>query len=264
MSVTGQRALRYATLATAIVVLLALVVVFFPWNAMRGPIASYFGHRLHRDVTIAGRLRVHLGLPVVVDVDDFSIGNAAWSDVQPMAHAAHMALTFSLPSLLHFTPDRIDLVEPHLVLEKNSDGKANWHFAHDGLSGGVPAFGDISVQNGALRYRDPALRGDITVAVQSASPAPNLPQELRFDGRGTLRGEPFTISGRGHGLSALRKVDDPYGVAFNLRAGATKLDFDGTVVPAQPRNVRGALHVRGPDLSRLYPIVPSPLPWTPP
>ena len=264
MSVTGQRALRYATLATAIVVLLALVVVFFPWNALRGPVAAYLGHRLHRDVTIAGPLRVHVGLPVVVDVGDFSIANAAWSDLQPMAHAAHMTLTFSLPSLLHFTPDRIDLIEPRLVLEKDADGDANWRFGHEGSSGGVPAFGDISVQNGALRYRDPVWRGDITVAVQSASPAPNVPQELRFDGRGTLRGEPFTISGRGHGLSALRQVDDPYGLAFDLHAGATAIGFDGTVVPAQPQNVRGALHVRGPDLSRLYPIVPSPLPWTPP
>jgi len=263
MSATGQRALRYASLAIAIVALLALVIVFFPWNALRGPVAAYLGHRLHRDVTIAGALRVHVGPPVVVDVNDFSIANAAWSDLQPMAHAAHMTLTFGLPSLLHLTPDRIDLVEPRLVLEKNSNGDANWHFGHE-ASGGVPAFGDISVDNGMLRYRDPVWRGDITVAVQSASQTPNAPQELRFDGRGTLRGEPFTINGRGHGLSALRQVNDPYALTFDLHAGATTIDFDGTVVPAQPQNVRGALHVRGPDLSRLYPIVPSPLPWTPP
>src|SRR5690242_2175973 len=107
MSPTGQRALRYAILAAAIAGLCALAVAFFPWNAMRGPVASYLSHRLHREVTIDGALRVHLGLPIVIDVDNFSVANAAWSDVQPMAHAAHVTLTFSIASLLHFSPDAI-------------------------------------------------------------------------------------------------------------------------------------------------------------
>src|SRR6185295_72307 len=38
----------------------------------------------------------------------------------------------------------------------------------------------------------------------------------------------------------------------------------GTVVPADTENVRGTLHLGGPDLSKLYPIVPAPVPWTPP
>ncbi len=260
MPVTGQRGLRYGAIAAAIVAV--LVVVFFPWNVLRGPVASYFSQRLHREVTINGDLRVHLGLPVRIDVDDVTIANAPWSDLQPMAHAARMELSFSLPSLLHVTPDAVQLVEPRLVLEKNAAGEANWHFGN--REGSAPLrFGELTVQNGSLRYRDPTLRGDITAAVQTMRPAPNAPQELRFDGQGTLRGERFTIKGRGHGPSALRQVDDPYDLAFDLKAGATGIAFDGTIVPAQPQNLRGALHLSGPDLSQLYPIVPSPLPWTP-
>ena len=262
MPVTGQRGLRYGAIAAAIVAVLVLVVVFFPWNALRGPVASYFSHRLHREVTINGDLRVHLGLPVRVDVGDVAIANAPWSDLQPMAHAARMELSFSLPSLLHVTPDAVQLVDPRLVLEKNAAGEANWHFGN--RQGSAPLrFGELTVQNGSLRYRDPTLRGDITAAVQTTRPAPNATQELRFDGQGTLRGERFTIAGGGHGFSALREVDDPYELAFDLKAGATAIAFDGTIVPAQPQNLRGALHLSGPDLSQLYPIVPSPLPWTP-
>jgi uncharacterized protein involved in outer membrane biogenesis len=36
------------------------------------------------------------------------------------------------------------------------------------------------------------------------------------------------------------------------------------VVPSALDNVRGAVKLSGPDLSQLYPFVPSPLPWTPP
>jgi len=262
MPIIGQRGFRYGAIAAAIVAVLVLVVVFFPWNALRGPVASYFSHRLQREVTIAGDLRVHLGFPVRIDVDDVSIANASWSDLQPMAHAERMSLSFSLPSLLHVTPDVVQLVEPRLVLEKNAAGDANWHFGN--RQGSAPLrFGELSVQNGSLRYRDPKLRGDITAAVESTRPAPNAPQELHFDGQGTLRGDRFAISGRGHGFSALRRVDDPYELAFDLKAGATAIAFDGTIVPAQPQNLRGALHLSGPDLSQLYPIVPSPLPWTP-
>jgi uncharacterized protein involved in outer membrane biogenesis len=262
MPLTGRRGLRYGAIGAVVLAALALLVAFFPWNVLRGPLASYLGHRLHRDVTINGDLRVRLGFPTLVEVNDFSIANAQWSDLQPMAHAARIALTFDVPSLIHFTPDTIRLTEPRVVLEKNAAGEANWHFGGNGS--GTPAFGDISIDSGTLRYRDPTLRGDITIAVQTATGGANTPDELRFDGRGTLRGDPFTITGRGHGLAALRRVDDPYQLAFDLRAGATGIAFDGTIVPSAPENLRGALHLHGPDLSQLYPLVPSPLPWTPP
>lgn len=262
MTSIEQRGLRIAGIAAAIVAALALLVLFFPWNALRGPVASYVGHKLHRDVRIDGDLDVHLGFPTRIDVNGVSIANASWSDIQPMAHVTRISLAFDLPSLLHMAPDTVRLVEPRLVLERNAGGEANWHFG--GNSSGALSFGDISVQNGTLRYRDPILRGDITVALQSTAAAANAPEELHFDGRGTLRGEPFTVKGRGRGLSALRQVDDPYQLAFALEAGRTGITFDGTIVPAAPENLRGALHLHGPDLSQLYPIVPSPLPWTPP
>jgi uncharacterized protein involved in outer membrane biogenesis len=262
MSLTGRRGLRYGAIAAVVLAALALLVVFFPWNLLRGPLASYLGHRLHREVTINGGLHVHLGFPTRVEVDDFAIANAPWSDLQPMAHATRIALTFDLPSLFRFTPDTIRLTEPRLVLEKNASGEANWRFGANGS--GAAAFGDISIDNGTLRYRDPTLRGDITIGVQTAPHEANAPDELRFDGRGTLRGDPFTITGHGHGLSALRRVNDPYQLAFDLHAGATGIAFDGTIVPAAPEDLRGALHLSGPDLSQLYPLVPSPLPWTPP
>jgi uncharacterized protein involved in outer membrane biogenesis len=41
------------------------------------------------------------------------------------------------------------------------------------------------------------------------------------------------------------------------------VDFDGTVVPSDTENVQGNLAIAGPDLSKLYPVVPTPFPWTP-
>ncbi|MEO9136544.1 MAG: AsmA family protein [Casimicrobiaceae bacterium] len=263
MSRAARPALRYGAIAAGIVAAAALVVAVFPWNTFRGPIASYLSDRVNRTVAIDGDLRVNPGWTTRIEIDDVSIANAAWSDLQPMAHARSIVLTFGLRSLLHVTPDTVQLVEPHVVLEKNPAGELNWHFGENGSSG-TPRLGAITVDRGIIRYRDPTLRGDITVALQSTTPAPNTASALHFNGQGTLRGDSFTIEGQGHGVSELRQVDDPYQLAFDLHAGGTQIAFDGTLFPAAPKNLRGALQLRGPDLSELYPIVPSPLPWTPP
>lgn len=258
-----QRGVRYGAIGAGVVAALALVIVLFPWDVLRGPLAAHLSHRLERPVRIAGPLTVHLGFPTRVQVDDLSIGNAAWSDLQPMANARSIVLTFRLRSLFRGTPDTVQLVAPDIVLEKNASGVPNWRFRADGPSE-APKFGTLTVDGGTLRYRDPALRGDLSVAVQSTVREPGSPPALRFDGRGTLRGDRFTIEGEGHGASELREVGDPYQLSFVMHAGSTQIAFDGTVVPASPEDLRGALHLRGPDLSQLYPIVPSPLPWTPP
>ena len=71
------------------------------------------------------------------------------------------------------------------------------------------------------------------------------------------------MEGRSQGLVALRRQGDPYLLALDASSGRTMIHFDGTIVPGDPENVRGTLHLRSPDLSLLYPIVPAPLPWTP-
>src|SRR5262249_25559880 len=87
---------------------------------------------------------------------------------------------------------------------------------------------------------------------------------LTFAGRGTLHGDTITLSGTSEGIAELQDVGDPYELKLEAKSGATRVQFDGTVVPSDAENLRGTLNITGPDLSKLYPIVPAPLPWTPP
>jgi uncharacterized protein involved in outer membrane biogenesis len=261
---TAHPALRYGGIALAVVAALALAIAFFPWNVLRAPIAAHYSDRLQRKVSIDGALDVRLGLPTTIVVNDVSIANVAWSDVQPMAHAPALVLTFSLPSLFRLTPDRVDLVEPHVIFERNARGDANWHFANAGGSHGASLLGALTVARGQLRYRDATLPGDVTLAVQSTAADARGESRLQFEGDGTLRGGPLKLAGTAGGFSALRQVDDPYPVQLDLDSASTAIHFDGTVVPSAPQDLQGALQMRGKDLSKLYPIVPSPLPWTPP
>jgi uncharacterized protein involved in outer membrane biogenesis len=260
---THPAALRHGAIALAVVAALGIAIAFFPWNVLRGPVAAHFTHRLDRPVTIAGDLQVHLGLPLRVVANDVSLANAAWSDVQPMAHVRQIALTYSWHSLLHLTPDRVDLVAPNVIFERNAQGDVNWHFGN-GKSQGAPWLGAIAVERGSLRYRDAKLPGDVTLSVQSAPPDAQQNSRLQFAGDGTLRGDALRLAGTAGGLSALRHLDDPYPVALDVKSATANIHFDGSVVPSSPGNLQGALVIGGQDLSKLYPIVPSPLPWTPP
>ena len=261
MSVAGIRARRIAIAGIGVVVVLALLVAFFPWNLLRGPVASYASDRLHRAVEIE-RLDVNLGWTTRVQLDGVTVGNAPWSPTQPMATFPSIVITFGMPSLFRLTPDTARLVQPDILMERNADGAANWDF--DGGGGAGAHIGAIDVDRGIIRYRDATIPAVFDTALQTVAATNDAPQTLQYAGRGTWRGEPFEIEGRSQGLTELRNVDAPYHLVLNARAGRTVVAFDGTVVPAKLQNVKGALHIKGPDLSRLYPFVPSPLPWTPP
>ena len=262
MVFAGHRAARYAAIALGVLVVVILAFLLFPWNVLRGPLASFASERLQRPVAI-DRLDVSPGWTTRVVLEGVTIGNAAWSQTQPMATFPQMVFTFRLSSLLRLTPTTTRLLEPDVLLEKNAAGEANWDFG--GGSGGAAAtIGSIDIERGRVRYVDPTLEANIESALQTTSAQGDAKQMLEFSGKGTLREESFTIKGRSQGIAELRNVDQPYGLALTAQAGKTRIAFDGTVVPSEIQSVKGALHLQGPDLSKLYPIVPSPLPWTPP
>ena len=247
-------------IAVIAIAALGLGLAFFPWHVLRGPLASYASHRLQREVTI-GDLDVALGRITRVQLDDLSIGNMTGSTESRMAHASRMVMFFTVMGLLKGEPESLQLMEPDVLLEKNAEGAANWEFNGDGSSL-WPNVAAIDVDRGVVRYRDPGLNADFRLSLQTEANE-GQPSSLRLNGRGKLRGEPFELDGRSEGLVALRRQGDPYLLNVAARSGRTSVRFDGTIVPGDPENVRGMLHLRGPDLSLLYPIVPSPLPWTP-
>ncbi len=255
-------ALRWTAISVAVlVVALALAALFLPWNALRGVVAAYVGGELHRDVSV-GHFDVKLGRITQLTLDDLSIANVEWSDEREMAHADRVVLYFSLGSLLVLEPDYVQLVRTRVLAERNADGATNWDLG--GKAADLwPRLAAIDVREGALRYRDPAIKADIALTLETRA-AEGEKASMQLEGRGKLRGEPFELTGKSVGLVALRRAGDPYPLTLTILSGKTRAEFDGTVVPGDPENLRGTLRLQGPDLSELYPIVPAPLPWTPP
>ncbi len=257
----SNRALRYGVLGASVVAALFLLALFFPWNLLRAPLATYVSHRLERPVAIEGDLDVDLGRITRVQVDGVSIANVGWSTAQPMVASKRIVLWFTLRSLLRGEPVRARFVETNVRLERNADGDDNWHFGSDVPT---PRIGRIDVDRSTMRIVDAKTRSDVTLDLQSDPSDDDARPGLRFTGKGTLHDAPLQVQGSSAGLGQLQDINDPYRLVLEARAGRTVVSFDGTVVPSDVENLKGALRLQGPDLSLLYPIVPAPLPWTPP
>ncbi len=266
-----QGAARVAIGIGALGAVLLLVLIFFPWNLLREPLADYLTAKTGRKVAIAGDLTVKLAWHPRIEVRGIAIANAPWSD-EPVMASVHRIGVQVVP-LSYFTRLRIPEIEidrPRALLERNQGGVGNWILGDSATpdttdSGDLPLVGRVQVTDARLRYRDPDpnLRVDVTVQALTAADRQGK-ESLVFAGDGTLRGSRFEIAGEGEGLGALRDVEAPFSLVFHARAGATRAWFDGAVVPNQPDNVRGFIKVSGQDMAQLYPLLPAPVPWTPP
>lgn len=114
----------------ALIVVLLLIVAFFPWNRLRGPVSSMLSSDLHRQVSIAALHGSLFGHPHV-QVDGLKISNPAWAGGGQMVSIDHVYLE------LHFWPllrgaivlPKVELVRPVVRLYRTADGRANWVFA---------------------------------------------------------------------------------------------------------------------------------------
>jgi len=121
------RPARWALGAFAAIVAMALVLflvlLVFPWNALREPIANYFSEKTGRKVAIAGDLTVKLAWHPWIDVRGIAISNAPWSDQPVMASVERLGMR--VEPLSYFTRLRIPEIElqgPRAILERNADG----------------------------------------------------------------------------------------------------------------------------------------------
>ena len=258
MDLPRRRWARIGLIAGVVMLGLTTLVVFFPWNALRGPVERYTSSRLTRAVTL-GALDVDLGRRIRVTADNVTVANVDWGVEQPMVDARRIVIWFTWGGLFRAIPARLRFEDSSIALERNAQGEDNWHFGS--RSGAVPRIGNIEVDRGVVRYRDAKADADVRLSLQTGSGA-GAP--LGFQGEGKLHGESIRLEGVSTGLAQLQEMDDPYKFRLHATNGRTVVDFDGTVVPSDAENLRGTLAISGPDLAKLYPVVPTPLPWTPP
>jgi uncharacterized protein involved in outer membrane biogenesis len=196
----SMRVIRGLLVVLAIVLLLAGVAVAglfttIGQHAVRDGITSWTTEKLGRAVRI-GDVRLQLGRNIQISATDVHLANVAWGSRADMLVAARLGIELDAQSLLSRSPTvivneiRVDGLD--VLLERNTDGDANWEFEVPPREPGSPWLSTLPIVVDRV-----ALPG---AHFQFIGPRLDRPLDVRFDEINQQRGTgdmlDFTASGR--------------------------------------------------------------------
>lgn len=255
----------------AVLVLLVLLVVFFPWDLLRGPLNRYVSEETGRKFEITRRLDVKLGRTTRVFADGIEFANPSWAADPYLLKADSAELHIRLWPLLKKQVELpfLGLRNPQLGLQMEADGRRTW--ALDKTSsdeGSVPSIGRIHVDRGSLHFLSTPQQGDIR-ADFSLREGSGEAMPLAYQAKGSWKKQPFTAEGRTGSVlqigSKSEAQQDPFPLEIRAVAGRTRLDAAGTIGNlAQLDGIDARVHLRGTTLAELHTLLGVVLPGTPP
>jgi hypothetical protein len=257
-------------------VLLALVllVVFFPWDTLRGPINRYVSEKTGRHFEITRRLDVKVGRTTRVIMDGIEFANPDWARDRHLVKAEGAEVEVRLWPLIsrrEIVLPSIHLRKPQLGLQIEPDGRRTWALGGDTKDeSNVPSIGALVIDEGSAHYvaqhQGADVRVDFAMDQQQAAGANSGPRmPLRFKAQGKWRDQAFNAEGRtGDVLYLSAPLQQPFPAEVDANAGGTQLRARGSI--ASLATLDGAnvnFQLQGPNLAQLYRLVGVTLPDTP-
>ena len=182
---------------------LVLIVVFFPWDWLRGPINRHVSEQLGRRFEITQHLSVDLGRTSTVRADGIEFANPEWARDPYLVKAKAAEFDIRLWPLLLGKVElpRISLTEPQIGLQQEPDGRRTWALSRDTSdANSSPKIGSLTVDKGSVKYLASGQGADRTIeAPRSAGCStllaprvsmrrPNARKSLASPGRWSDRG----------------------------------------------------------------------------
>ena len=245
----------------------------FDANELIGPIQQHFRDATGRELTIHGGAELKLSLEPKLVIDDVALGNAAWGASPQMLTAKRIEAQVALLPLLRRRVDvvRFALIEPTISLETDDKGNGNWQIGGaSGEGGGAArspgglAFGDLTISNGTMTYRDGATGKVTNIAIETLSLHTRDPQSpISAQFRGKVGDIAVSVEGDLGPLDALLQRRWPYPVtlqgdvngqkasvktkmsinggrigleAMTVQTGTSTITGDAAIVRQAPRN----------------------------
>lgn len=253
---------------SALVLVLVLVVLFFPWNTLREPVNRYLSEKTGRRFEITRRLDVDLGWrTATVRLDGIEFANPSWARDPYLLKAERAEVELRLWPLLRQTVviPRLMLVSPTVGLQMEKDGRRTWALGKDTSDEGtVPTIGLVQVDRGAIDVLATHLGVDLHADVDFDSARGEMPLNYRI--KGTYQRQPLTAQGRtGNVLQLTEAGQPPFPLEIDAAAGQTKLKAKGTVAALSGLDgIDASFDVRGQSLGDLYRLLGIALPETSP
>ena len=259
---------RWLAGLAALLVMLVLLVCFFPWDALRGPINRYVSEQLGRRFEITQHLSVNVGRTTTVRAQGVEIANPEWAHDPYLLKASAAEFDINLFSLLFgkVVLPRISLTEPKVGLQIEPDGRRTWALSRDTSdTSAVPEIGAVVVDKGNVNYRARGQGADLDVQFSLAQESGNqLP--LSYKASGKWKNGAFTASGHAGGVLKFSKdTQAPFPLEVNAVAGRTSLKAKGSIANlVDLEGIDATFDLQGQNLDDLYTLLGVVMPSTPP
>src|SRR5512133_2497444 len=265
---------KIAVALVVVVALLALLLAFFPWDVLRGPLNRYVSDKTGRHFEITRRLDVKLGRTTRIIADGIEIANPEWAHDPQLVKADGAEIEIALLPLLRRRIELplIELHRPQLGLQVEPDGRRSWAMGRDTADPrNIPQIGALVVDQGSVHFiatqHGADIRTDFQIEANGSAPGAGATATLplSFRSRGTWQKEPFTAQGRtGNVLYLSAPLQRPFPLEVAATAGATTLRAHGSIASlATLDGADATFNLQGRDLAELYDLVGVVLPATP-
>src|SRR5581483_8486030 len=253
-----------------VLVALILIVVFFPWDLLRGPIDRKISDATGRHFEMA-HLDVKYSWPPRIVASGVRFDNPDWAREDQMLTADEISFTVSLFPLFHkevVLPD-VRLVAPVIALQISDKNTPNWMLHPDqppdaeGQQSLAPTVQHLTVDRGRLTYFDPNQKTDL--AVDLSSEGSQAKDVLTAVAHGKYKGFTAGADAGGGGVLTLMRTEEAYPFKAEFHAGSTAGKVEGTVTGLTELKAADLkLDVHGDSMEELYPLIGLSLPATPP
>lgn len=269
-NVLRNRPLWLKLLAAFVLLLAALAVLlaFFPWDTLRGPLNRYVSEKTGRKFEITRRLDVGIGLRgATVKADGIEFANPPWARDPYLVKAERAEFDIRLWPLVtqKVVIPRLALSSPTLGLQMEPDGRRTWALGKDTSDPGtVPVIGLMQVDGGAVDFLAKHLGVDLHADVSYDTSRGTLPLSFRIKGR--YKGQPLSAEGRtGNVLQLKAAGQPPFPLEVDAAAGQTRLKASGTVTDfVDLDGIEARFDLKGQTLGALFPLLGIALPETSP
>ncbi len=253
-------------LGLPVVLLLALtgtiyiVLASYDFDDFKPRIAKAVKDATGRELSLAGRMTLDLGLTPALVVENASFQNAPWGSRPELAKIRRLEVQVGLLPLLRGTMEvkRLILVEPDILLETDTQGKSNLDFetpakaaptkpqkeppaARREMSFLALAFNEVAIRNGRLAFKDGKSGRLYALALEHLVATAEGDHLVSLKLHGAYNHTPCKIEGTFGSLAVLTDPEKAWPVRMTAEAVGTTVSVDGTV--------RDALTGRGLDLA---------------
>ncbi len=252
---------------------LVLLVVFFPWDLLRGPVNRYVSEKTGRTFEITRRLDVKLGRTTTFIADGIEFANPSWATDPYLIKAERAEVDVRLWPLIKrvVVLPRVMLEKPQLGLQMEPDGRRTWTLSPSDSDGSTtPEVGQLVVDEGSVRFIARDKGADIRVNFgidPAATGSAETSMPLSYQAKGTWSRQPFTAEGRTGSVLQLSSGEQtaPFPLEVKAQAGRTRLTATGTVGSLKEmEGIDAQVRMQGHNLAELYELLGIALPDTPP